>query len=155
VTNERVDLLLAEDNASDAELILESLATYNLGDRMFTVRDGEEALDFLFGRGPFVTRAQDPLPRLVLLDVKLPKVSGLDVLAALRADPRTLTVPIVMLTSSNLERDVARAYELGANSYVQKPMDFGRFRDVVRMVGSYWLNTNEPPPITGRRTGST
>jgi two-component system, response regulator len=144
-----VDLLLAEDNPSDAELILESLAS--LRERVFAVEDGVEALDFLFARGNFAERALMALPRVVVLDVKLPKIGGLDVLRELRADSRTRGVPIVMLTSSNLENDVARAYELGANSYVQKPVDFDHFRETVRLLGLYWLLTNEPPPASPLR----
>jgi len=149
MTIPRVDLLLAEDNPSDTELILESLA--GLRERVFAVEDGVEALDFLFGRGDFAERAHLGLPRVVVLDVKLPKVGGFDVLRELRADPRTRKVPVVMLTSSNLERDVARGYELGANSYVQKPVDFDRFRETVRLLGLYWLSTNEPPPANLQR----
>jgi two-component system, response regulator len=149
VTSQRVDLLLAEDNPSDAELILESLP--GLRDRIFAVRDGEEALDYLFARVAFADRVHGSLPRVVFLDVKLPKIGGFDVLRALRADSRTRTVPVVMLTSSNLERDVARGYELGANSYVQKPVDFDQFRETVRLLGQYWLSTNEPPPVRALR----
>jgi two-component system response regulator len=149
VTPQRIDLLLAEDNPSDAELILESLT--DLRDRIFAVRDGEEALDFLFTRVAVADRVLGALPRVVFLDVKLPKIGGFDVLRALRADSRTRTVPVVMLTSSNLERDVARGYELGANSYVQKPVDFDRFRETVRLLGLYWLSTNEPPPVSALR----
>lgn len=145
MTSPCIDLLLAEDNPSDAELVLESLA--GLRDRIFAVQDGVEALDFLFARDAFADRALGPLPRVVFLDVKLPKIGGFEVLRALRADPKTRTVPVVMLTSSNLERDVARGYELGANSYVQKPVDFDRFRETVRLLGLYWLSTNEPPPV--------
>jgi two-component system response regulator len=153
VTDTRVDLLLAEDNPSDTELILESLA--GLRERVFTVEDGVEALDFLFSRGRFAGRAQSSMPRVVMLDVKLPKIGGFDVLRALRADPRTRRIPVVMLTSSNLERDVARGYELGANSYVQKPVEFDRFRETVRLLGLYWLSINEPPPLSTLRAEGT
>jgi len=153
VTDARVDLLLAEDNPSDTELILESLS--GLRERVFTVEDGVEALDFLFSRGRFAGRAQSSMPRVVMLDVKLPKIGGFEVLRALRADPRTRRIPVVMLTSSNLERDVARGYELGANSYVQKPVDFDRFRETVRLLGLYWLSINEPPPLSTPRAEGT
>jgi two-component system response regulator len=148
-----VDLLLAEDNPSDAELILESLA--GLRERVFAVEDGVDALDFLFARGDFADRAHVALPRVVVLDVKLPKIGGFDVLRELRADPRTQSLPIVMLTSSNLESDIARGYALGANSYVQKPVDFDRFRETVRLLGFYWLTTNEPPPVSLSRAEGT
>jgi two-component system response regulator len=153
MTAERVDLLLAEDNPSDSELILASLA--GLRKRIFAVQDGVEALDFLFARAEFADRAHAALPRVVVLDVKLSKIGGFDVLRELRADARTRGVPVVMLTSSNLERDVARGYELGANSYVQKPVDFDRFRETVRLLGRYWLGTNEPPPISTSRGETT
>ena len=153
MTDARVDLLLAEDNPSDTELILESLS--GLRERVFTVEDGVEALDFLFSRGRFAGRAQSSMPRVVMLDVKLPKIGGFEVLRALRADPRTRRIPVVMLTSSNLERDVARGYELGANSYVQKPVDFDRFRETVRLLGLYWLSINEPPPLSTPRAEGT
>ena len=153
MTDARVDLLLAEDNPSDTELILESLS--GLRERVFTVEDGVEALDFLFSRGRFAGRAQSSMPRVVMLDVKLPKIGGFEVLRALRADPRTRRIPVMMLTSSNLERDVARGYELGANSYVQKPVDFDRFRETVRLLGLYWLSINEPPPLSTPRAEGT
>ena len=130
------DLLLVEDNPSDAELMLESLARLDLQDRVHVVRDGDEALAWLFGGGR---------PRVVLLDVKLPKVGGFDVLRAMRSDPRTRHTPVVMFTSSNIERDVALAYDLGANGYVQKPVDFTRFREVVEAVGRYWMSINLTP----------
>ena len=153
MTDARVDLLLAEDNPSDTELILESLS--GLRERVFTVEDGVEALDFLFSRGRFGGRALSSMPRVVMFDVKLPKIGGFDVLRALRADPRTRRIPVMMLTSSNLERDVARGYELGANSYVQKPVDFDRFRETVRLLGLYWLSINEPPPLSTPRAEGT
>ena len=141
-----IELLLAEDNPSDAELIVESLAKSRLTERMHVARDGEEALDFLFGRGELATRITLQSLRLVLLDLKLPKVGGLDVLREVRREPTTRHVPVVILTSSKIESDVARSYELGANSYVQKPVDFLEFREVVQQVGRYWLRLNEPPP---------
>lgn len=141
-----VDILLVEDNPADAELIVESLRSANVAERMHVVHDGEEALDFLFARGGYAGRAIDRPPRLVLLDVKLPKVDGLSVLKALKADPSTRPIPVVMLTSSNMQQDVARGYVLGANSYVQKPVDFVRFHETVRRIGLYWLTLNEPAP---------
>ena len=141
-----VDILLAEDNPSDAELIVRSFVTPNIADRVLIVPDGVEALDFLFRRGKYVDRVRDPLPRLVLLDVKLPKIDGLEVLRSIKLDARTRVVPVVMMTSSNLEADVSVAYRHGANSYVQKPMAFERFRQTVRLIESFWLTANEPPP---------
>jgi CheY-like chemotaxis protein len=140
-----VDVLLAEDNASDAELILHSLEEQMAG-RIHVVHDGEEALDFLFGRGSYAERAFARPPKLVMLDVKLPKVDGLQVLRELRAHRRTWALPVVLLTSSNVVRDVVEGYRLGANSYVQKPVDFVHFRQMVRRLGRYWLAVNEPVP---------
>jgi two-component system response regulator len=139
-------ILMAEDNPSDAELVLEALASSTAGFDIVVARDGVEALDALFLRGTHAGRAQRPPPRLVLLDVKLPRVDGMSVLRELRQDERTRTIPVVMLTSSNLTRDVAEAYSLGANSYVQKPVEFRQFRDTVRRIGEYWLTVNERAP---------
>ena len=143
---QRVQVLLADDNPVDVELILLSLAAEGIASNIQHVHDGEEALDFLFCRGAFTQRTPDTPPKLVILDVKLPKVSGLEVLQEVRQDPRTRLVPVVLLTSSNLARDVALGYELGANSYVQKPVDFVQFRHTVQRLGLYWLQVNEPPP---------
>jgi CheY-like chemotaxis protein len=140
-----VDVLLAEDNASDAELILHSLEEQVAG-RVHIVHDGEEALDFLFARGDYAERESARPPKLVMLDVKLPKVNGLQVLRELRAHRRTWALPVVLLSSSNVVRDVVEGYRLGANSYVQKPVDFVHFREMVRRLGGYWLAVNEPPP---------
>lgn len=141
-----IDVLLAEDDAADAELILTSLGGVGLADGVHVARDGEEALDFLFCRAEFAARAAIACPRLVLLDIKLPKVTGFDVLREIKHNTRTRLIPVVLLTSSNLARDVTRGYELGANSYVQKPVDFGEFREVVRLVGAYWLTLNVRMP---------
>jgi CheY-like chemotaxis protein len=141
-----IDVLLAEDNPADAELVIESLRREKLAERLYRVHDGEEALDFLFARGAYVTRALDHPPRLVILDLKLPKIDGLKVLEELKKDPRTRPIPVVMLTSSNIEHDVARGYLLGANSYVQKPVDFVRFQETVGRLGSYWLTINQAAP---------
>jgi two-component system response regulator len=142
----RADVLLAEDNASDAELAADCLARIIDPRRIYRVRDGVEALDFLLGRGAYAERRNAPAVQLVLLDIKLPRVDGLKVLGQLRADPRTALVPVVMLTSSKVERDIAEAYRLGANGYVQKPVDFDRFRDVVACLGRFWLTINELAP---------
>ena len=147
MTSPEIDVLLADDDAADAELILASLGTA-AGHRVHVARDGEEALDFLFGRAAHAARASATLPRLVILDLKLPKVTGLEVLRQIKHDPRTRLVPVVLLTSSAIGRDVALAYAFGANSYVQKPMDFGEFRQTVGRVGEYWLTVNAA--FTGR-----
>ena len=142
----QADVLLAEDDPADAELILESLGGDGTTRRVHVARDGEEALDFVFGRGRYVGRTATGPPRLVLLDIKLPKIGGLEVLRQIKSDPRTAAIPVVMLTSSNLVRDVSMVYELGANSFVQKPVDFAEFRDTIRLLGMYWLSVNEPLP---------
>jgi CheY-like chemotaxis protein len=141
-----VDVLLVEDNPADAELVIESLRLDQVDERLQVVRDGAEALDFLFARGAFASRKLVALPRLILLDIKLPKVDGFGVLRELRADARTRAVPVVVLTSSLVERDVAECYRLGISSYVQKPVDFEQFREVVQLVGRYWLEINAAPP---------
>ena len=145
-----IDVLLAEDNQSDAELIAESLATYHLTERMHVTRDGEEALDFLFSRGAYVGRSTPSSLRLILLDLKLPKIGGLNVLREIRSAATTRHLPVVVLTSSRIESDVDQSYQMGANSYVQKPVDFLEFRRVVQQIGSYWLTINEPPPARAR-----
>ena len=142
------DVLLAEDNPSDAELILESLGAVVDAGRVHRVHDGVEALDFLTGKGAYTERAADAPLHLVLLDIKLPRVDGLEVLRHIRGDLRTRLVPVVMLTSSRVDRDVQAAYDLGANGYVQKPVDFGRFREVLRCTGTFWLSINEPPQLS-------
>jgi two-component system response regulator len=141
------EVLLAEDSTADAELVLHSLAD-GIPVRMHRVHDGAEALDFLFGRGAYDDRAAAPLPRLVLLDLNLPVMDGLQVLSELRRHPRTWALPVVLLTSSNLEHDVVESYRRGANSFVQKPLEFTKFRELVRRLGEYWLTINEPPPAS-------
>jgi CheY-like chemotaxis protein len=143
--NQNVDILLVEDNKDDVELTLHALRKENLANNIQVVTDGEEALDFLFCRGAFEKRSQEQTPKLVLLDLKLPKVDGLEVLRQLKADPRTKLVPVVILTSSKEERDLVSGYNLGANSFIQKPVDFDQFRDTVKRVGMYWLLVNLPP----------
>ena len=140
-----VDILLVEDNPNDAELTLRALKKNNLTNTIVHVHDGEEALDYLFAKGEFEGRNVSASPRLMLLDLKLPKVDGLEVLKAVKADPHTALMPIVILTTSKEESDVMRSYKLGANSYIVKPVDFTKFIDAVKEIGFYWLLLNEKP----------
>lgn len=141
-------ILLVEDNLEDVELTLRAFAQNQIANDIAVARDGEEALDYLFCRGAHVGR-EPLLPELVLLDLKLPKIDGLEVLQAIRADPVTRRLPVVMLTASNQERDIIASYDLGANSFVQKPVGFAEFLEAVRHLGLYWLVVNEPPPLEG------
>ena len=138
-------ILLVEDNAQDEKLILRALKKINLANEVDVARDGQQALDFLFATGEFAARRGSDLPTVVILDINLPRVNGLDVLATLRADPRTRLLPVVILTSSDEERDRLRSYETGANSFVRKPLEFAEFAETVARLGVYWLATNEPP----------
>jgi CheY-like chemotaxis protein len=147
-TNE-IDILLVDDSQDDVELTLHALRAEHLANHVFVVRDGEEALDFLFCTGPHLDRSFEHPPKLVLLDLKLPKVDGLQVLERLKADERTRTIPVVLMTSSKEERDRATGYVLGVNSYMQKPVDFDEFRKMVKLVGLYWLVVNQPPVLQG------
>ncbi|HXE58064.1 MAG TPA: response regulator [Gemmatimonadales bacterium] len=140
-----VSLLLVEDNPSDAELTLRVLGKHRLADRAYLVRDGAEALEFLFATGRYASRDARDTPRVIFLDLKLPKVGGLEVLRAVRSDPRTRMVPVIVLTSSREAQDIADSYRLGVNSYVVKPVDFGAFERTVVDLGRYWLRLNEPP----------
>jgi two-component system response regulator len=142
-------ILLVEDNPRDEELTLRALKKNQIRERIVVARDGSEALDYLFARGAHVGRDPDRLPQLVLLDLKLPKIDGLEVLRQLRADGRTRLLPVVLLTSSIEAEDRGAGYGNGANSYVRKPVDFVAFTEAVRQIGHYWLVVNEPPP-TGR-----
>ena len=139
-------ILLVEDNDDDVELTLRALRRNRVANRVDVVRDGAEALDYLFATGSYSGRDARDTPNLVLLDLKLPKVGGLEVLERLRADPRTRRLPVVILTSSNVESDLARSYDLGANSYIRKPVDFTQFMEAVNQLGLYWLVLNEAPP---------
>ena len=141
----RKNILLVEDNAQDEMLILRALKKVNLVNTVDVVRDGQQALDYLFGEGEFAERAGSENPAVVLLDIGLPRLSGLEVLQRLRADPRTRLQPVVILTSSDEERDRLRSYENGANSFVRKPLDFTEFAETVARLGIYWLATNQPP----------
>jgi CheY-like chemotaxis protein len=149
--NSKVDILLVEDNQDDIDLALHALRQGKLANSIFVVRDGEEALDFIFCRGQFSQRSVDHPPKLVLLDLKLPKVDGLQVLKAVKADSRTKTIPIVVMTSSKEERDMVESYNSGVNSYIQKPVDFDQFRNTVKTLGLYWLVVNQPPVNNGVR----
>lgn len=140
----QVDILLVEDSPDDADLAMHALRKENLSNSIFVVHDGEEALDFIFCRGPFSERSFDYPPKLVLLDLKLPKVDGIQVLKAIKQDPRTRLIPVVILTSSKEERDLVSVYDFGANSFIQKPVDFEQFQETVKRVGLYWIVTNQP-----------
>jgi CheY-like chemotaxis protein len=142
----QIDILLVEDDSDDLELTMHSLIDGRIGSRIQVARDGEEALDFLFCRGPHRQRDRSRRPKLILLDLKLPKVGGLEVLEQIKSDPRTSAVPVVVLTSSKQEPDMARSYRSGVNSYVQKPVDFDEFRATIQQLGVYWLVLNQPPP---------
>jgi len=141
-----VEILLVEDNPNDVELTLRAFRQSKLANQIHVARDGEEALDFLFCRGSFSSRSPNAPPRIVLLDLKLPKVDGMTVLRAIKSNPHTRAIPVVVLTTSREERDLAESYQLGVNSYIQKPVDFGQFLDTVKQLGMYWLVVNEFPP---------
>jgi len=147
---ENRSILLVEDNPDDEALTLRALKKNNIKNEVVVAHDGAEALDYLFGTGKHAGRNTDVLPQVVLLDLKLPKVEGLEVLRRVRADQRTKLLPVVILTSSNEEQDRIDGYGLGANSYVRKPVDFSQFMDAARQLGLYWLILNEAPPA--RRT---
>jgi len=139
-------ILLVEDNPDDERLTLRALQKNKIGNQVVVARDGAEALDYLFTNNKLRTGNSNPLPQVILLDLKLPKVEGLEVLRQLRANDRTRLLPVVILTSSNEEQDLIRGYGLGANSYVRKPVDFDQFSDAVRQLGLYWLVLNEQAP---------
>jgi len=143
--SERV-IVLVEDNRTDEELALRALKKTNIVNPIVVLRDGAEALDYMFHRGKYSNISSTQIVQVVLLDLKLPKMDGLEVLAALRSDERTKLVPVVVLTSSDEESDLVRSYGLGANSYVRKPVDFVQFAEAVRQLGLYWMLINQPPP---------
>jgi two-component system response regulator len=138
------DILLVEDNPNDAELTLRALKKAHVANEIHVVKDGAEALEFLFGEGAYAGRADSALPRVILLDLKLPKVDGLEVLRRVKADERTKAIPIIVLTSSREESDLVASYDLGANSYIVKPVDSEKFFEAVKLIGLYWLLLNEP-----------
>jgi two-component system response regulator len=144
-----VEILLVEDNPNDVELTLHAFARFRLANRVHVARDGQEALDYLFGSMEHGVGRGPVRPKVVLLDLKLPKVDGLDVLRAIKADKALRTLPIVVLTSSREERDIVDSYELGVNSYIVKPIDFDKFVEAVQAIGFYWLLLNEPPVEAG------
>jgi two-component system response regulator len=144
MTNQTI--LLVEDNPDDAALALRALRKHNVPTTVVVARDGVEALDYLFGTGSYAGRDPQLLPRVILLDLKLPRMDGHDVLRELRAHERTRTIPVVMLTSSKEDRDLSMSYSLGVNSYICKPVNFSEFSEAVRQLGTYWLSLNEEPP---------
>ncbi len=140
-----VDILMVEDNANDEALTLHELSKYHLTNRIRVVRDGQEALEYVFCTGRYATRDINNQPHVILLDIKLPFVDGLEVLKRIKSDQRTRTIPVVMLTSSREERDLIESYRLGVNSYIVKPVDFDQFKESARTLGMYWLLLNRPP----------
>jgi CheY-like chemotaxis protein len=144
--NNEVEILLVEDDPNDVELALLALRRKKLANRIHVARDGEEALDFLLCRGPHSGRNPDDQPKLILLDLKLPKVGGLEVLKEIKSDPRTRPVPVVVMTSSREQRDMIEGYQLGVNSYIQKPIDFDQFQRIIGDLGYYWLVVNHSLP---------
>jgi len=145
MTVDEVEILLIEDSPRDAELTIRALRERKLANRLFHAKDGAEALDFLFGSGKFSKRGVDKQPKVILLDLKLPKVDGLEVLRKIKSDERTRVIPVIVLTSSTEERDVVTSYQLGVNSYINKPVDFDNFAEAVAQLGLYWLLLNRPP----------
>jgi two-component system, response regulator len=141
------EILLVDDDPADVELALHALRESNLVNHIKVLRDGEEALDYLFGPGSEARQASGTTPKLILLDLKLPKVDGIEVLRRIKSDPATKFIPVVILTSSKEERDLVRGYDLGVNSYIRKPVDFDQFRKIVAQVGLYWLVINQPAPV--------
>ena len=144
-----VELLLVEDNPQDLELALRALRKANLANRIHVARDGAEALDFIFCEGLYPARRAADVPKVILLDLKLPKIDGLDVLKRIKSDPRTKTIPVVVLTSSKVQSDVVASYQLGVNAYIVKPVNFERFSEAVRDLGLFWLLLNQPPMVAG------
>jgi two-component system response regulator len=142
-----IDVLIVEDNSSDLELALRALKEHRLCNNLVVARDGLEALDYLFAEGRYAGRRVEDQPRVILLDLKLPLVDGIEVLRRIRSDPRTHALPVVAMTASNRERDVAETYELGINSYIVKPVDFHKFTEAMKMIGMYWLMLNRAPSV--------
>jgi len=145
MTDRAVEILLVEDNPNDVELTVHALRKNRIANRLHVVRDGAEALEFIFCAGAYAGRRMEEIPKLILLDLKLPKVDGLEVLRRIKADPRSRVIPVVMLTSSRQERDIVESYQLGVNSYIVKPVDFEKFTEAVQQLGLYWLLLNQGP----------
>ncbi|MDZ7774601.1 MAG: response regulator [Bacteroidales bacterium] len=143
--NDVVEILIVEDNPNDAEMALRALRKNKLANNVLVVEDGEEALDFLFAKGKYAERQKTINPKIILLDLKLPKVNGLEVLKAVKGNQETKTIPVIVLTSSKEEKDIVNSYNLGVNSYIVKPVDFDKFVDAVRDIGFYWLLLNQYP----------
>jgi CheY-like chemotaxis protein len=143
--SENVDILLVEDNPTDAELTMRALKRKNLANKLLWVKDGAEAIDFLFGEGKYSDRNAKDIPRLILLDLRMPKVDGLEVLQRIKGDEITKKIPVVVLTSSQEDKDIVDSYKLGVNSYVSKPVEFDEFIDAVSTLGLYWMLINKPP----------
>lgn len=141
-----IDILLVEDNPSDAELAVRELRRHKFANTIHVISDGAEAMDFIFCRGAFAGRSFSHPPKLILLDVKLPKVDGIEILKAIKSDPRTRATPVVILTSSSEQRDLVESYQVGVNAFIQKPVGFDDFRRVVEQVGMFWLAVNQAPP---------
>lgn len=142
---EPVDILIVEDNPSDLKLMMKALQRNNLGNKIIALKDGEEALDFLFSKGQYEGRNQSSRPKVIFLDLKLPKIDGLEVLQAIKSNDLTKVIPVTVVTSSKEERDVIESYNLGVNSYIVKPVEFDAFVDVISNLGLYWVVMNEPP----------
>jgi two-component system response regulator len=147
VLESMVEILLVEDNPNDVALTLRAFKRYNLSNGIRVVYDGAEALEFIFGTGAYAGRGFEPTPRVILLDLNLPKVDGLQVLQRIKADPRTRVIPVVVLTSSHEQRDIVESYQLGVNSYIVKPVDFEQFTESMRQLGLYWVLLNQPPVL--------
>ena len=143
----QTEILLVEDSQDDLDMTLRALRKANMANHISVARDGAEALDFIFGQGAHAARPIEHLPKLVMLDLKLPKIDGMEVLRRIKSDPRTKMIPVVMLTSSKEQKDVIESYGLGSNSYIVKPVDFEAFADAVQKLGMYWLLLNQPPKL--------
>jgi two-component system response regulator len=140
-----IEILLIEDNASDAEMTIEALQKNNLANKLFHVKDGAAALDFIFAEGEYIGRQIEDIPKVILLDLKMPKINGIEVLQRIRGDERTKTIPVVVLTSSKEDPDIQKCYDLGVNSYVVKPVEFDEFHKAISSIGLYWMIVNQQP----------